>query len=109
MSPAKRNRQTAIGMLSELYLPTPANDDAWDRQIILANPHYQNDGTSPELFEYKIRGIADNIRKLLTLGRTDRWQAAISRWANMVSESGNEMSLRWAFLQGMVYAGHASE
>lgn len=40
--------------------------------------------------------IAADIEKLAALGKTDRWQAAIARWAKEVRE--NE-SLRWALLQ----------
>ena len=91
MTKAALNRQEAIGMISFLYLPEQNDYDL-------------------RLPDNGAAGIAENIEKLAPLGRTARWQAAIDRWANMVREhSGNDRSLRWAFLQGMIFAGHASE
>jgi hypothetical protein len=100
---AKTKRQEAIGMLSELYLPTSYLVEAQgERPIYLLNSYAARYATGAE--------VAENIEKLAQLGRTARWQSAIDRWARMVRESsGNVDSLRWAFLQGMVYAGHASE
>ena len=83
---AQTRRQNAIGMLSELYVPGPEYD-------------FRPDVTRTE--------IAGNILKLGTLGRTARWQAAVKQWAAMVSNPAN--NVRWAFMQGMVYAGHASD
>lgn len=45
--------------------------------------------------------IAERIRTLLPLGRTDRWQGRVEGWAQMVEEEGNPLD--WAFLQGAVY------
>ena len=84
MTNAERNRSIAVGMLIELYIPT-------------ANDFELRDASRDE--------IAGNIDKLAQLGRTDRWQAAIKRWAAMVREPGN--NIRWALIQGCVYAGHA--
>jgi hypothetical protein len=103
-------RQTAIGMISELYLPTPRLIDAagdgrdalLDRPLYLINYYENRYATGTE--------VADNIRKLAQLGRTARWQAAIDRWARMVQECGDNIdSIRHSFIQGMIYAGHASE
>jgi hypothetical protein len=93
---SKYSRQYAIGMLSELYLPVGnGHEFLWE-----ACDNRLATGTE----------VSANIEKLASLGRTARWQAAISRWACMVREcSGNPKSLRWAFLQGMIYAAHASE
>lgn len=102
MTNAVRNRQTAIGMLSELYLPTPACCDAseQDRPLYLVNYYAARYATGAE--------IAENIEKLAQLGRTARWQSAIAHWARMVRECGDNIdSIRYAFLQGMIYAGHA--
>jgi hypothetical protein len=91
MTNAEQNRQEAIGMLMELYLP--------------------------ETRDYKLQStdtdeIAVNISKLAALGKTERWQSAIKRWAAMVRESHatdpNRPSIRWAIIQGSVYANHAS-
>ena len=104
MNKAQLNRQTAIGMISELYLPTSKCADAVseDRPLYLANYWAGRYATGAE--------IADNITKLARLGRTARWHAAIDRWANMVRECGDNLdNIRWAFLQGMIYAGHASD
>lgn len=96
MNNAQTGRSTAIGMLIALYLP-----DSQDYELTFRHPG-GIDGNA--------NGIADNIRKLTQLGRTARWQSAIDRWARMVLESaGNLQSLRWAFLQGAVYASHAVE
>jgi len=89
---AAQRRQNAIGMLSFLYLPS-------DPQT----------GEAPfDLTTEDTREIAGNILKLRTLGRTLRWQSALGRWAEMVILSDDMRELRWAFLQGMVYASHAS-
>jgi hypothetical protein len=96
MTPAMRNRQEAIGMLSELYLP---ESQQWE----LTNRHGGG-------LDSLAVGMSRNIEKLSQLGRTARWKAAINRWATMVAESGNsDRALRHAFIQGMIYAGHASE
>jgi hypothetical protein len=91
MTNAERNRQEAIGMLIELYVPESRNY---------------------ELQSINTAEIAGNIEKLAALGKTDRWQAAIKRWASMVRESSatdvNRPSIRWALIQGCVYANHAS-
>jgi hypothetical protein len=99
---AYEKRREALGMISELYLPTPELCEAsgQDRPLYLVNAYAGRYATGAE--------VAGNIEKLAQLGRTARWHAAIDRWANMVREhSGNVDSLRWAFLQGMIYAGHA--
>jgi hypothetical protein len=92
-------------MISELYLPTPEPDgtdrDAYlNRPVYLINYWAAHYATPDE--------IAGNIEKLAQLGRTDRWQAAVKRWATMVREQKTLDGIRWAFLQGMVYACHAS-
>jgi hypothetical protein len=99
---AAEKRQEAIGMISELYLPTPECTDSVvnDRPLYLVNYYAARYATGNE--------IADNIEKLAQLGRTDRWQSAIKRWAAMVRESEKLDDIRWAFLQGMIYASHAS-
>lgn len=51
--------------------------------------------------------VSSAILRLLPLGRTDRWQKAVSQWAELVDEGGSE-HLSWAILQGSVYAGHAA-
>jgi hypothetical protein len=99
---AKERRQEAIGMISELYLPTREPDGAYrDEPVYLINYWAAHYATSAE--------VADNIEKLIQLGRTDRWQAAIKRWAAMVRHAKKLDDIRYAFLQGMIYAGHASE
>lgn len=109
MNAATLRRQTAIGMLSELYLPTPRipegesdRDALLDRPLYLVNYYANQYATGAE--------VAENIRKLGHLGRTARWQAAVDRWARMVQECGDNLeSIRFAFIQGMVYASHASD
>lgn len=51
--------------------------------------------------------IAEMIRPLANLGRTERWQKAITAWASAVENP--EYKLQWAFLQYSVYAGYAAE
>lgn len=95
MTPAQWNRVEGLGMIMALHCPESAE--------------YDLQGDAPE--------IAANIRKLAALGRTERWRAAIDRWAAMVEETpqeapwpedGRRQYLRWAFLQGAIYAGHAT-
>jgi hypothetical protein len=95
MNAAETARQTAIGMLTELYFSqghdSPYLWESCDNR--LATGHE----------------VSENISKLAQLGRTARWQGAIDRWAGMVREnSGNPKSLRWAYMQGLIYASHAS-
>ena len=97
-SAAEMRRQTAIGMLSELYLPTPRDDDD-SRPAYHCNFWEGRYATGAE--------VAENVAKLAQLGRTDRWQRAIHRWSAMCREAPGVRELRHAFLQGMVYAGHA--
>jgi hypothetical protein len=94
-------------MISELYLPTPELVSAIDRDALLERPLYL---TNYYAARYATGAeVASNIEKLIQLGRTDRWQAAIKRWASMVRHAEKLDDIRWAFLQGMIYAGHASE
>ena len=93
---ASTKRQTALGMLTELYLPAHGTEheflwESCDDRL----------ATGAE--------VADNIEKLMQLGRTARWQSAISLWARSVREnSGNPRGVRFAYLQGLVHASHAS-
>lgn len=56
------------------------------------------------------------IEELRGLGKTDRWQNAITRWRGMVRECNDyhphsepwKRHLHWAILQGNVYMGHAA-
>jgi hypothetical protein len=88
-SQAFKNRQLAIGMLSQLYIP------------------YDEQGVADYMATDDRTEIAGNIEKLDRLGRTDRWKGAIATWAAYVRDPDN--NLRWAFLQGMIYAGYGSE
>jgi hypothetical protein len=108
MTRAARNRTIAIGMINELYLPSPGTP---------ANPA---DPDNPEswpmyLFNYcdcmlaTPSEVAANIDKLAQLGRTVRWRTAIYNWAAIVRESTDREKLRWAFLRGMLWAGGAVE
>lgn len=92
MNNAERNRGIGIGMLIALYLPEAQEYDLTYRH-------------GPQ-FEPNREGMAENIRKLSQLGRTTRWQRAITNWAAMVAAAEDNRGLRWALLQGAVYAGH---
>jgi hypothetical protein len=50
--------------------------------------------------------IAD-IEAMRKLGRTERWQNALTGWIKMINEYPND--LEWAVLQGGIYAGHETE
>ncbi len=50
--------------------------------------------------------IAAMIRELSSLGRTERWTAAIEQWARMVEDYSDDF--QWAFFQGSIWAGHAA-
>lgn len=90
---AAQRRQNAIGMISELYLPHISGEPLYLMRVT------------------DTREIAGNIRKISQLGRTERWHASVERWARMVEDSAcdDPCHIRWAFLQGMIYASHASE
>lgn len=53
---------------------------------------------------------AELVRPLAELGKTARWKRSIEIWAAMILEEPGEDAnhLRWAVLQGSVYAGHAA-
>ena len=51
--------------------------------------------------------IAELIRPLAELGRTDRWKGNVEAWASAVEDNKN--TLGWAFLQYSVYTGYAAE
>lgn len=98
MTRAQKARTEALGMLVELYVP---------------------ESMDYELRERPAAEIAGNIRKLAALGRTARWADAVEGWAVMVErgphaaavvtpEADPRWYLRWAFLQGAIYAGHAA-
>jgi len=87
---AHDRRQFAIGMLGQLVIPT-----------------YDENGEVFNDFAITDREvIAGNIEKLAQLGRTPRWQMAIANWAAAVRDTDN--TLRWAYLQYLVYASSAS-
>ena len=92
---AADRRNVGIQALVNIYLPA-SND------YQLTFPHSGGWGSN-------IVGIEDNIRKLAALGRTQRWQDAVTRWQGMVGEQTLPDGLRWAILQGSVYASHAAQ
>lgn len=49
--------------------------------------------------------IANGIRSLSPLGRTERWLGRVEQWAQMVEDPEN--NLDWAYSQGSVYASYA--
>jgi len=56
--------------------------------------------------------VAEMIRELLPLGRTERWTNAIENWAAMVLDTENNSGpkgFEWAFFQGGIYVGHAAD
>ena len=85
-NPAAYWRQFAIGMLSELYLPTPDDPD-YKREIYLSNYYAGQYATADE--------VADNILKLAQLGRTARWNSAIKQWAGMCRSETTVKGLRF--------------
>lgn len=88
-------RQFAIGMLSELYLPTSPDGVP----LNLVSGYGAPSATAQE--------VAHNILKLQSIGRTDRWRKIIAGWAGLVITEGNSpQNLRYAFLQGMIRASH---
>lgn len=93
-------RGIAIGMISELYLPTPADPNDPDAYPMFLYNYSDHTMAIPS-------EVADNIVKLKQLGKTERWHGAIAQWAGMVRESKTAESLRSSFLQGMIYAGWA--
>jgi len=52
--------------------------------------------------------LAADIRALTTLGRTERWTAAVEGWALEV-EGSTEETYRWAFDQFGIWASYAAE
>lgn len=89
----------AIGILTELYLPSG------EQREFLWN-YCENRNATPD-------EVSENILKLRQLGRTSRWQNALTRWNIMVQSAkvGGDFQpsrLRWAYLQGLVFASHAS-
>lgn len=94
---AAAKRQMAMGMLTELYF-AQGHDSPYLWESCEGRP-----ATGDE--------VAANIMKLRQLGRTERWQNTISRWADMVDcpETDNDpKALRWAYMQGLVYACHVA-
>jgi hypothetical protein len=86
MTPAQNRRMFAIGMLHELIMP--------------------HDDNGADFAPYATREFtAENISKLASLGRTERWQIAIRAWSNAVANP--EVPYRWAYLQYSVWACHA--
>lgn len=57
--------------------------------------------------KYPDQETADQIRALKALGRTERWQNAVERWAKMVEEDAGRNST-FGFIQGSVYANFAA-
>ena len=95
---AGMKRQTALGMIVELYLPA----DGTEHEFLWES--CDNRLAAPD-------EVAVNILKLRQLGRTERWQHAVKRWANMVNSPENDLdprNLRYGFLQGLIYASHNS-
>lgn len=50
--------------------------------------------------------ISAEIIALATLGRTSRWTGTVDGWAAMVRDEAND--LRWALVQGSIFAGYAA-
>jgi hypothetical protein len=63
---------------------------------------------NPELGPTEQRTIEHEIKKLATLGRTERWHNAINQWAAMVREDSDPKHIMWAVYQGGIFAAHAA-
>lgn len=50
--------------------------------------------------------IAQDIRNIARLGRTERWHFAVEWWASNVEAAETEDWTRWAFYQYAIYAAH---
>lgn len=50
--------------------------------------------------------LAAAIEELLPLGRSERWQDALTGWAALVRDTNNNIT--WAYAQGSVYAANAA-
>lgn len=52
--------------------------------------------------------LAEMIRELVSLGRTERWQNTITGWVEFVlsDECESFETLDWAMMQYAIYAGH---
>lgn len=100
MNTATANRQLAIGMIVELYMPA---------HNPITGPYNFCEGRMATPDE-----VSENILKLVSLGRTQRWQIAVRRWNRMIQEvkspmhdgAISEAQLRYAFLQGLIYVNH---
>lgn len=53
--------------------------------------------------------VAERIRELAKLGRTERWVTAIEDWAVAVETADSPETFQWAALQYGVWASHAAE
>lgn len=54
--------------------------------------------------------VAQEIEKMASLGRTERWKGTVAYWASMVRESTepNSHGLEWAIRQGSIFVGQAN-
>lgn len=52
--------------------------------------------------------IAADIRRLHTLGRTQRWLDAIENWAEVVESAPDDTKFEWAVLQYAIFASYAA-
>ena len=53
--------------------------------------------------------VAVLIRDIAPLGRTDRWQGAVERWARAVENAESDQQFQHSFFQFGIYASHAAE
>jgi hypothetical protein len=75
-----------------------------DRRIQGLNDLHKLYPTEAAVLEAGREAVATEIEKLLALGRSERWQNAITYWAAAMRDETNPLT--WAWIQLSVLAGH---
>jgi hypothetical protein len=67
------------------------------------------DGGTHMRYGFTVEDFVAEVDKIRSLGRTERWSKALTRWVEMVKEDPtNEQHTMWAIMQGSIYAGYAA-
>jgi len=85
---------------------TPAQQKRYDGMAAVYALALEEDpgmGTHHRKEDVKASTIAEAIRGLKTLGRTDRWKGRCEQWARMVEGDWDQGST-WGLFQGGIYA-----
>lgn len=72
------------------------------------NQWVEDHGSEPIPMELVNRALERIMSEGLAMGRTERWQRAVTWFADEILTNDSDEHARWTFLQGMIWLGYAN-